>query len=62
MFEDAVEIGAAGQSPRPDPSRLADHGRRLQAAGQDIAVIVEAAALMAGLEICGPADRQNRPR
>ena len=33
MLEDAIEVAVAGQSPRLDPSELADHGRRLHAAG-----------------------------
>ena len=42
MLEDATEVAVAGQSPRLSASHLADHGRRIQAAAQDVAIIAEA--------------------
>ncbi len=50
MLEDAIEIAIAGQSQGLGPSDLADLGRRLQAAAQDIAVLAQAAAIIAGLD------------
>lgn len=49
MLEDATEVAGAGQSPRLSASQLADHGRRLQAAARNIAVIAEAAMIVAKL-------------
>jgi hypothetical protein len=51
MIEDAVELAVAGQSPGLNPAQLADHGRRLRAAAHDIAVVAEAAAIVAELGI-----------
>ena len=50
MLEDAIEMAIAGQSQGLGPSDLADLGRRLQAAAQDIAVLAQAAAIIAGLD------------
>ena len=47
MIEDLVETAVAGQSPRLSSSQLADHGRSLQAATRDVAIIVEAATIIA---------------
>lgn len=47
MLEDAIEVTVAGQSSRLNPSQLADIGHRLQAAARDIAIIAEAAAIVA---------------
>ena len=55
MLEDAIEVAVAGQSPRLNPARLADIGRRLQAAARNIAIIAEAATIAANLG-------NNRPR
>ena len=49
MLEDVIEVAVAGQSPRLTPSHLADRGRRLQAAAQDIAIVAEAATIIANL-------------
>ena len=49
MLEDATEVAVAGQSLRLDSSQLANHGRRLQAAARDIAIIAEAAMIVANL-------------
>jgi hypothetical protein len=57
MLEDAVELAAAGQSPRLSPPQLVDHGARLQTAAQDIAIIGEAAMIVANLS-----DNQRRNR
>ncbi len=57
MLEDAVELAVAGQSPRLNPSQLADHGHRLQAGAQDIAIIAKAAMIVANL---GDNQRRNR--
>ncbi len=47
MLEDVIEVAVAGQSPRLNPSQLADHGRQLQATARDIAIIAEAAKIVA---------------
>jgi hypothetical protein len=57
MLEDAIEVAVAGQSPRLKPSQLADTGRRLQAVARDIAIIAEAAVIVANL---GRNRRRNR--
>jgi hypothetical protein len=62
MLEDAVEIAVAGQSRRLGPSHLADSGRRLGAVAHDVAVIAEAAAIVADLDVNSPPARQNRRR
>ncbi len=49
MLEDAIDAAVAGQSQRLNPSQLANHGRRLQATARDIAVIAEAAVIVANL-------------
>ncbi len=49
MLEDATEAAVAGQSARLDPAQLADHGHRLQATARDIAIIAEAAMIVANL-------------
>ncbi len=59
MLEDATEVAIAGQSQRLNPSQLADHGRLLQAAARDIAIIAEAAMIVANL---GVDRRRNRPK
>jgi len=62
MLEDAAGIAAAGQDTQQSPSQLAVHGRQLQAAARDIAVIAEAITIVANLgEIRGPIP-QNIPR
>ena len=62
MLEDAIEVAVAGQSPRLNPSRLADHGRRLQAAARVIAIIAEAATIVANLSVDRRRDRRKRRR
>ena len=57
MLEDVIEVAVAGQSPRLNPSQLADHGRQLQATARDIAIIAEAATIVANL---GVNQRRNR--
>ncbi len=57
MLEDVIEVAVAGQSPRLNPSQLADHGRQLQANTRDIAIIAEAATIVANL---GVNQRRNR--
>lgn len=59
MFEDAVEIAVAGPLSRPDPSRLADHGRRLQVATQVISVIAKAATVVADPRVNHASDRRK---
>ncbi len=49
MLEDATEISISGQAHRLIPSKLADHGRRLQTAARDIAAVAEAAIVIAQL-------------
>ena len=59
MLEDAIGAAAAGQSRRLNPSQLAAAGRRLQGAARDIAVIAEAAMIVAN---SGINQRPNRPK
>lgn len=58
MLEDVIAVAVAGQSPRLDPSQLADHGRRLKTVAHDIAAISEAAIIIANLG----ADRRGNLR
>lgn len=58
MLEDATQIGAAGQSSKLTESRCETHGRELRLVGQDIALIAEAAVLMAHLS---RQSRRSRP-
>ncbi len=51
MLEDATEAAVAGQSQRLNPSQLAGHGRLLQAAARDIAIIAETAVIVSNLSI-----------
>ncbi len=62
MLEDAIEMAVAGQSRRVPPSQLAVHARRLQASARDIAVIAEAAMIVANLGINQHPNRPKRPR
>ncbi len=57
MLEDVIEAAVAGQSPRLNPSQLADHGCGLQTAAHDIAIIAEAAVIVANP---GADRRRNR--
>ncbi len=61
MLEDVIEVAVAGQSPRLNPSQLADHGRRLQATARDIAVLAEAATIVANSSVERPRNRRERP-
>ena len=62
MLEDAIETAVAGQSPRLHTSRLAAHGRRLQAAAHDIAIIAEAATIVSDRAVNHASDRRkDRP-
>ena len=49
MLEDATEAAVAGQSPRLSLQRLVEQGRRLEAAARDIAIIAQAAVVIAHL-------------
>ncbi len=62
MLEDVIEVAVAGQSPRLNPSQLADHGRRLQATARDIAIIAEAATIVANLSVNRRGNRRQRRR
>ncbi len=62
MLEDAIDLAVAGQSPRLDPSKLADHGRRLKAAAHDITIVAGAAVIAANLSANHPPSRRSRPR
>jgi len=62
MLEDAIETAVTGQSPRLDPSQLADHGRRLQAAAHDIAIIAEAATIVSDRAVNHTYDRRKDRR
>ena len=59
MLEDAIEVAAAGQSSRLNPSQLADHGRRLQTAAHDIGIIDEAATIAANLGDSRPLNQRK---
>ena len=61
-LEDATEVAAAGQSSRLSPLQLADHGRHLQAAAHDIAVIAEAATIAANPGVNRPEKQQENRR
>ena len=62
MLEDVIEVAISGQSPRLTPSQLAGHGRRLQKAARDIAIIAEAAMIVANLGVNRPRKRRKRSR
>ncbi len=59
MLEDAIEVAVAGQSSKLGPRQLADRADRLHAAAQDVAVIAEAAMIVANP---GINQRRNRPK
>lgn len=61
MLEDAIGVAVAGQSPGLDPTQLADHGRRLQAAAREIAAIAEAAIITVSQGNSRPPSRRQRP-
>lgn len=50
MLEDAALVAVAGQSGRRSPAALARDAETLQQAGRDIAVIAEAALIVARLD------------
>ncbi len=62
ILEDAVETAVAGQSDRLSAPGYARAARRLQAAAQDIAIIAEAAAIVANLSVERPRNRRKRSR
>ncbi len=62
MLEDVIEVAVAGQSPRLNPSHLCDNGRRLQAAAREIAIIAEAAMIVANLSVNRRRNRRKRSR
>ena len=62
MLEDVIEAAAAGQSQRLNPPQLADHGRQLQATARDIAIIAEAAVIVANLGVNRRRNRRKRQR
>lgn len=49
MLEDAIETAVKGQSSRLKPSQLSDVAHQLQTAVREIAVIAQAAAIVADL-------------
>ena len=59
MLEDAIEVAAAGQSQRLNPSQLAGHGRCLQATAHDIGIIAEAATIVAKLGVGRPLNQRK---
>ena len=61
MLEEGIGAAIAGQSPRIPPSKLTDHGRSLQAAARDIAVLAEAATIVANLDVDQTQNRLKRP-
>lgn len=62
MLEDAAGSAAAGQSARLGAAALAEHGGRLQAALRDIAILVEAAMIVASLGAGRGRTRRKRRR
>ena len=62
MLEDTVETAVAGQSNRLSAPGYARAARRLQAAAQDIAVIAEAAMIVANSGVNQHRNRPKRPR
>ena len=62
MLEDATELAVAGQSPRLTPSQHVDVGRRLQAAALEIAIVAEAATIVANQGINGRQSRRKSGR
>lgn len=63
MLEDATEVSISGQSQRLVPSKLADYGHRLQTTARDIAVVAEAAIVIARLgQENGRLSRRKPPR
>lgn len=54
MLEDAIETAVAGQSSQRNPSELSDHGRQLRMIAKEIAVIAEAAEIVAELSADEP--------
>ena len=62
LLEDVIEVAVAGQSPRLTPSQLADHGRRLQSAAHEIAIIAEAAVIVANPGADRRRNRRKRSR
>ena len=53
MLEDVIGVAVAGQSSRLNPSQLVDAGHRLQAVARNIAIIAEAAMIVANLSVKG---------
>ncbi len=62
MLEDTVETAVAGQSNRLSAPGYARAARRLQAAAQDIAIIAEAAMIVANSGVERPRNRRERRR
>jgi len=62
MLEDASEIAIAEQTSWLAPSRLAVHGRHLQAVARDIAVIAEAITIVTSLGRNDRPSARNIPR
>ncbi len=62
MLEDTVETAVAGQSDRLSAPGYAHAARRLQAAAQDIAIIAEAAMIVANSGVNQHRSRPKRPR
>ena len=58
MLEDATELAVAGQSARLNPEQIVDTGSRLQAAALEIAIVAEAATIVANQGI----NRRQSPR
>ena len=62
MLEDTVETAVAGQSDRLSAPGHVRAARRLQAAAQDIAVLAEAATIVANSSVERPRNRRERRR
>ncbi len=62
ILEDTIETAVAGQSDRLSAPGYARAAHRLQAAAQVIAIIAEAATIVANSSVEQPRNRWKRPR
>ena len=62
MLEDAAVVAAAGQSPRLSAAQIEEHGGRLKVAAQAVAILAEAAAIVADPDIVGRQSPRKRRR
>ena len=62
MLEDAAAVAAAGQSPRLSTAQLVEFGGGLKVAAQAVAILAEAAAVVADPDIVGRQSPRKRRR